>query len=230
MSFGERFCLLLVYPLDFTFLKSNFCLVIFLEDLTELSRLNLQASSSRPGSKYCHSLDHSPLASCCTRQHLNQDGAEWMRRQTVERLKAAGSAKSYVRVTASGGHVSLVSVGVEVCFQGTWTWLMTAVRGRGSWRLMKGRRKCAEKGCEANSVKGHCLQRNKREVCFFFHSLWGETSCLSLTSAPLDSPVLRGFWTPGHKATGQLSLSGLYFKESDQNKKQKKQKTMMSLL
>lgn len=36
-----------------------------------------------------------------------------MRRQTVERSKATASLKSYVRVTASGGHASFASATVE---------------------------------------------------------------------------------------------------------------------
>lgn len=150
-----------------------------------------------------------------------------MRRQTVERLKAAASAKSYVRVTASGDHVSLASVGVEVCFQGTWAWLMAAIRGRGSWRLMKGRRKCAEKGCEANSVKGPCSQRNKREVCFVFFSLFVSRNILplvNLSAARFSCP--QGIF--GHLAIKQQGSSvcqDSIFKERNQNKK-----TMMSLL
>lgn len=115
------------------------------------------------------------------------------------------------------GHVSFASVGVEeVCFQGTWTWLMTAVRGRGAggwWidggsALRKAARQTVWKDTPYKEMKGRCV---------FFHPLWAETSCLSLTSAQLDSPVLRWFWTPG-QATAELGLSGLYFKESNQNK------------
>lgn len=141
-----------------------------------------------------------------------------MRRQTVERLKAAASAMSYVRVTASGGHVSSASVGVEVCFQGTSTWLMAAVRGRGAGGWWKdggsARRKAARqtvwKDTPYKEMKGRCV---------FFHPLWAETSCPSLTPAQLDSPGLRWFWTPGHKATGgaQFVRTLFYGKQSEQN-------------